>query len=223
MDIKTITNPVFKKNVVDNENGVIVKSIYLKKKTRMDRDMKTLVWQFYRHRNSLNVNDVIKKYGRDSLIINYSIKPKSDDKDSKTACCMKNACMNDAFTDDCDYSMNDYSMNDYSMNDYSMNDYSMNGIGMNGIGMNGIGIGCGIAKGTFGAQGTFGSRSIGGSGMNGCSFIGDSTIDYIDHGIMDELQTEIETIINNNYDPYTLSGPHFQCEMRDLVDHTRMI
>ena len=160
----------------------------------MDRDMKTLVWQFYRHRNSLNVNDVIKKYGRNSLIINYSIKPKSDDKDSMTAC-----CMNDAFTNDCDY---------------STIDYSMNGIGMNGIGMNGIG-----------------SRSIGGSGMNGCGGItegtfggcGGSTIDYIDHGIMDELQTEIETIINNNYDPYTLSGPHFQCEMRDLVDHTRMI
>jgi hypothetical protein len=202
MDIKTITNPIFKKNVVDNENGVIVKSIYLKKKTRMDRDMKTLVWQFYRHRNSLNVNDVIKKYGRNSLIINYSIKPKSDehidDKDSMTAC-----CMNDAFTNDCDY---------------STIDYSINGIGMNGISMNGI------------AKGTFGGRSIGGSGMNGCGGItegtfggGGSTIDYIDHGIMDELQTEIETIINNNYDPYTLSGPHFQCEMRDLVDHTRMI
>jgi hypothetical protein len=205
MDIKTITNPIFKKNVVDNENGVIVKSIYLKKKTRMDRDMKTLVWQFYRHRNSLNVNDVIKKYGRDSLIINYSIKPKSDDKDSMTAC-----CMNDAFTNDCNYSTIDYSMNDYSMNGIGIAEGTF---GMNGIGMNGIG-----------------SRSIGGSGMNGCGGITEgtfggcgSTIDYIDHGIMDELQTEIETIINNNYDPYTLSGSYFQCEMRDLVDHTRMI
>ena len=41
----------------------------------MDRDMQTLVWQYYRHRGCLNVNDVIKKYGRNSLVINYSITP----------------------------------------------------------------------------------------------------------------------------------------------------
>ena len=207
MDIKTITNPIFKKNIVDNENGVIVKSIYLKKKTRMDRDMKTLVWQYYRHRKSLNVNDVIKKYGRDSLIINYSVKPKNDshidDNDSSvnnvcmTDCCMTDACMTDACINGCDYSTIDYSMN-------GCIDCSMNGIGMNGI-----------AKGTF-AEGTFGGGGGGGGG-------GGSTIDYIDHGIMDELQTEIETIINNNYDPYTLSGPLFHCTMYDLIDHTRMI
>ena len=216
MDIKTITNPIFKKNIVDNENGVIVKSIYLKKKTRMDRDMKTLVWQYYRHRKSLNVNDVIKKYGRDSLIINYSIKPKSDehidDKDSSVNDVYVNdACMNDVYVNDC--CMTDACINgcDYSTIDYSMNgciDCSMNGIGMNGI-----------AKGTF-AKGTFAEGTFGGGGGVGG---GGSTIDYIDHGIMDELQTEIETIINNNYDPYTLSGPLFHCTMYDLIDHTRMI
>ena len=176
MDIKTITNPIFKKNIVDNENGVIVKSIYLKKKSRMDRDMKTLVWQYYRHRKSLNVNDVIKKYGRDSLIINYSVKPKNDS--SVTDCCMTDACMTDCCINGCDYSTIDYSMN-------GCIDCSMNG----------------IAEGTFG----------GGGG-------GGSTIDYIDHGIMDELQIEIETIINNNYDPYTLSGPLFHCTMYALMN-----
>ena len=75
MNNKEFNNPTFKKNVTDIEKGVIVKSIYLKKKTKMDRDMQTLVWQYYRHRGSLNVNDVIKKYGRDSLVINYSITP----------------------------------------------------------------------------------------------------------------------------------------------------
>lgn len=80
MNNKDINNPTFKKNVTDVEKKMIVKSIYLKKKTKMNRDMQTLVWQYYRHRGSLNVNDVIKKYGRDSLIINYSITPdKSED------------------------------------------------------------------------------------------------------------------------------------------------
>jgi hypothetical protein len=78
MNNKEFNNPTFKKNVTDNENKMIVKSIYLKKKTKMNRDMQTLVWQYYRHRGSLNVNDVIKKYGRDSLVINYSITPKKN-------------------------------------------------------------------------------------------------------------------------------------------------
>jgi hypothetical protein len=80
MTNKEIKNPTFEKNVTDVEKKMIVKSIYLKKKTKMNRDMQTLVWQYYRHRGSLNVNDVIKKYGRDSLVINYSITPdKSED------------------------------------------------------------------------------------------------------------------------------------------------
>jgi hypothetical protein len=78
MNNKEINNPTFKKNVTDVKNEMIVKSIYLKKKTKMNRDMQTLVWQYYRHRGSLNVNDVIKKYGRDSLVINYSITPKKN-------------------------------------------------------------------------------------------------------------------------------------------------
>jgi hypothetical protein len=79
MNNKEINNPTFKKNVTDIEKNLIVKSIYLKKKTKMNRDMQTLVWQYYRHRDCLNVNDVIKKYGRDSLVINYSISPTNND------------------------------------------------------------------------------------------------------------------------------------------------
>jgi len=79
MSNKEFNNLTFKKNVTDVEKKMIVKSIYLKKKTKMNREMQTLVWQYYRHRGSLNVNDVIKKYGRDSLIINYSIIPKKND------------------------------------------------------------------------------------------------------------------------------------------------
>jgi hypothetical protein len=79
MSNKEFNNLTFKKNVTDVEKNMIVKSIYLKKKTKMNREMQTLVWQYYRHRSSLNVNDVIKKYGRDSLVINYSIIPKKND------------------------------------------------------------------------------------------------------------------------------------------------
>ena len=88
MSNKEINNPVFKKNVTDLTNEKIVKSIYLKKKSKMDREMQTLVWQYYRHRKSLNVNDVIKKYGRESLVINYSIpnKKTTDKVDSESIC-----------------------------------------------------------------------------------------------------------------------------------------
>ena len=81
MNNKEFNNPIFKKNVIDIGKKMIVKSIYLKKKTKMNREMQTLVWQYYRHRGCLNVNDVIKKYGRDSLIINYSITPVNNDKE----------------------------------------------------------------------------------------------------------------------------------------------
>jgi hypothetical protein len=88
MSNKEINNPIFKKNVTDSTNEKIVKSIYLKKKSKMDREMQTLVWQYYRHRKSLNVNDVIKKYGRESLVINYSIPNKRtiDKVDSESTC-----------------------------------------------------------------------------------------------------------------------------------------
>lgn len=78
MSNKEFNNITFRKNVTDVEKGMVVKSIYLKKKTKMNRDMQTLVWQYYRHRGFLNVNDIIKKYGRDSLVINYSITPKKN-------------------------------------------------------------------------------------------------------------------------------------------------
>jgi hypothetical protein len=68
-----IKNETFKINIFDVEKKLIVNSIYFKKKSKLDRDMSTMVWQYYRHRGKSNVNDIIKKYGRDNLIINYSI------------------------------------------------------------------------------------------------------------------------------------------------------
>lgn len=71
--IESIKNPVFKTNILDTETNQVVNSIYLIKKTKLGRTMNTMVWQIFRHRGKLNVNQVIKKYSRENLIINYKI------------------------------------------------------------------------------------------------------------------------------------------------------
>lgn len=68
-----LKNPIFIQNIFDNDNKRIVNSIYLKKKTKLGRDMTTMIWQFYRHRAKLDVNKIIKQYGRDTLVINYKV------------------------------------------------------------------------------------------------------------------------------------------------------
>jgi hypothetical protein len=70
--IALIKNTVFKKNVVDLENNMIVKSVYFKQ-NNVDKLITRMVWQYYRHRGKLDVNCVIEKYGRNNLIINYSL------------------------------------------------------------------------------------------------------------------------------------------------------
>jgi hypothetical protein len=92
MDSKTeekllkIKNEIFKINVLDIEAKLIVRSVYFKKNNKNqlllksdenkeninNRQMKTMVWEYYKSRNKTNVNDIINKYGRDNLIINYS-------------------------------------------------------------------------------------------------------------------------------------------------------
>ena len=71
--IEKIKNPVFKKNVIDTGTNWVVSSIYLVKKTKLERTMSTMVWEYYRHRPKLDVNEIIKKYKKENLIINYKI------------------------------------------------------------------------------------------------------------------------------------------------------
>ena len=71
--IESIKNPVFKINIVDTGTTQVVSSIYLIKKTKLGRTLNTMVWQFFRHRSKLDVNKIIKQYGRENLIINYKI------------------------------------------------------------------------------------------------------------------------------------------------------
>lgn len=66
-------NPIFMINVFDTEKKLVVNSVYLNKITKLGRSMSTMVWQYFRHRGKLNVNKLIKQYGRDNLTINYKI------------------------------------------------------------------------------------------------------------------------------------------------------
>lgn len=66
-------NRVFMENVFDLDKKLVVNSIYLNKITKLGRSMSTMVWQYFRHRGKLNVNKLIKQYGRENLTINYKI------------------------------------------------------------------------------------------------------------------------------------------------------
>ena len=80
-----IRNPVFKNNVVDlgeydkdknaYMNQRIVSSIRLLKFNKLGKKNTPLVWEYYKNRGNLDVNVIIKKYQRENLIINYSLKP----------------------------------------------------------------------------------------------------------------------------------------------------
>ena len=83
MKIEDIKNHTFKKNIIDTESNKIVSSIYLNNNKRIEnnnfndsintKNCKHLILKYYKDRNKINVNDIIKQYGRDILTINYSI------------------------------------------------------------------------------------------------------------------------------------------------------
>jgi len=69
-----LTNPIFKKNIVDPRNGKFVKRIWLKKKMKdtkfkKNREKFDLVWQYYRDRGRQSVENILKKYNN-----HYTIK-----------------------------------------------------------------------------------------------------------------------------------------------------
>ena len=66
MKIENIKNETFKKYSIDEETNKLINSVYLINKN-------LLIWLYYRDRGKTNVNDIIKKYGRNTLVINYSI------------------------------------------------------------------------------------------------------------------------------------------------------
>lgn len=75
-EINKIKNITFKNNIIDVENKLIVSSIRLVKISKLGRKVTPMIWEYFKNRGNLDVNQVIKQYGRDNLIINYSSNPK---------------------------------------------------------------------------------------------------------------------------------------------------
>ena len=50
---------------------MIVSSIRLVKTSKLSKTLTPMVWEYYRNRGNLDVNQIIIKYSRDNLKINY--------------------------------------------------------------------------------------------------------------------------------------------------------
>lgn len=73
--LSQIKNMTFKNNVFDCDAKKIVSSVRLVKISKIGRKLTPMVWEYYKNRANLDINQVIKQYGRENLIINYSIPP----------------------------------------------------------------------------------------------------------------------------------------------------
>jgi hypothetical protein len=76
-EIKNIT---FKNNVFDYGEKKLVSSVRLIKTSKLGRKLTPMVWEYYKNRANLDINHIIKQYGRENLIINYSIPPNQNKK-----------------------------------------------------------------------------------------------------------------------------------------------
>ena len=72
MKIENIKNETFKEYSIDDETNKLISSIYLISFDNLKQKSR-LIWSYYRDRGRINVNNIIKKYERNTLIINYSI------------------------------------------------------------------------------------------------------------------------------------------------------
>jgi hypothetical protein len=68
-----IKNITFKNNIFDTESKNIVSSVRLIKTSNLGRKVTPMIWEYYRNRGNLDINQLIKQYSRENLIINYSI------------------------------------------------------------------------------------------------------------------------------------------------------
>jgi hypothetical protein len=73
--LSQIKNTTFKNNVFDYGEKKLVSSVRLVKTSKLGRKLTPMVWEYYKNRANLDINQVIKQYGRENLIINYSIPP----------------------------------------------------------------------------------------------------------------------------------------------------
>jgi len=67
-----LKNKLFIKNAKDPNNQQFVKSIWKKKITKLGRAKWDIVWQYYRDRKRISVNDLYKKFNGEELKVIYS-------------------------------------------------------------------------------------------------------------------------------------------------------
>ena len=72
-ELNKIKNQTFKNNIIDIEEKKIVSSVRLVKTSKLGRKVTPMVWEYYKNRGNLDINQIIKQYKRENLIINYSI------------------------------------------------------------------------------------------------------------------------------------------------------
>lgn len=70
-----IKNITFKNNVFDYNEKKLVSSVRLVKTSKLGRKLTPMIWEYYKNRANQDINQIIKQYGRENLIINYSIPP----------------------------------------------------------------------------------------------------------------------------------------------------
>jgi hypothetical protein len=73
--LSLIKNSIFKNNIFDYNKKLIVSSVRLIKINKLGKKLTPLIWEYYKNRANIDINQVIKEYGRENLIINYSIQP----------------------------------------------------------------------------------------------------------------------------------------------------
>lgn len=73
--LSQIKNPTFKNNVFDYGEKKLVSSVRLVKTSKLGRKLTPMIWEYYKNRANLDINQVVKQYGRENLIINYSVPP----------------------------------------------------------------------------------------------------------------------------------------------------
>lgn len=73
--LSQIKNITFKNNVFDCGEKKLVSSVRLVKTSKLGKKLTPLIWEYYKNRANLDINQIIKQYGREKLIINYSIPP----------------------------------------------------------------------------------------------------------------------------------------------------
>ena len=67
-----LKNPVFIKNITDPRTGKQVKKIYHMKMSKINRLVEPMVWEYYRNRGNMSIDEVYKKFkgkGLDKLKI----------------------------------------------------------------------------------------------------------------------------------------------------------